>query len=91
VASAAEWHDAGVVDHLIQDDDVSGSLKNLDVVVVVARRHRRSRIEPDDTALRKASVLRPVDPTTRRLARGEPGARIGCERWNPAVGRIDDQ
>ena len=96
-----ERHDAHVVVHLEQQDDRVGRLEDLDVVVVAARQHRRSRAEPQQAALGDPALLgagRPVaaDPDADRLP--VPGEtrllarfRLGRQRRDPAVRRIDDQ
>src|SRR4030095_14353406 len=71
----AQRNDAGVVDHLGADRRVSWSLNDLHVVVVGARRHRRTGIEPEDATVRQRSVLVRVGAGTSCLivaARGRP-------------------
>src|SRR5438477_6185087 len=53
-----EWDDANVVDHLDEDHYVSGSLQDLIVVVVCARKHGRPCGGPQDAPLGQTAVLR---------------------------------
>src|SRR5262245_52382498 len=55
--TSVERNDPRIVDHLVDDRDKSGTLEQLDIVVVGARRHRRSGIKAKDAALRQRPVF----------------------------------
>src|SRR5438093_5126030 len=62
--------DASVVDHLVEKHHVSRRLEKLNILVVGTRNHGRSRIEPQDTSLAHASVLRAESGATKGLRTG---------------------
>ena len=55
-----------VVHHLVEDDDVVGGLEELHVVVVRARHHRRTGVEPHEAPFREPAVLRTIGAKTGR-------------------------
>ena len=80
------------MNHLLHDHDVVRGLHDLDVVVVGAREHRqRSR----DAPLPQAAILRVVgvgrDQSPRVGACRLALLRLGRQRRDPAVRRIDDE
>src|SRR5215471_15909153 len=96
--TSVERNDPRIVDHLVDDRDISGSLEQLDIVVVGARGHRRSGIKPEDAALRqrpvfirvgvgpaKDGVVAPRRNAVRSLL------SFGRHGGVPAIGRVDDQ
>ena len=90
--ASVEGDDAGVVHHLVEDDDVVGGLEELHVVVVDARRHRRTRVEPEEAALGYPAVLRAVCVTPAEEARQLAAGRgVRPHGRDAPVGRVDDQ
>src|SRR6266849_5935367 len=57
--------DARVMNHLVENHDVVGELDELDVVVVDARQHRRTRDRPQETPLVQAEIFRPLRDAVR--------------------------
>src|ERR1700730_16063767 len=96
--TSVERNDPRIVYHLVDDRDISRSLEQLDIVVVGARRHRRSGIEAEDAALRQRPVFMGVGVGPAKVgvvARGRNEVRsllsFGRHRGKPAIGRVDDQ
>src|SRR5206468_10378409 len=89
---AVQRHDARVVNHLVENDDVIRKLHHLHVVVVRPWHQRRTGVE-EQTSLREQTIF----GTVRRVlaARVSPvrGAllSLGRQRGNSAVGRIEYQ
>src|SRR5438132_14262712 len=67
--------DASVVDHLVENDHVSRSLEQLNIVVVLTRDHWRSRIESQDATLSDVTVLRSGRGTASHHGTGVRSAR----------------
>ena len=86
--TAAQINNAGAVDHLVEDEDVSRRLDQLDVVVVRARHHRRPGVESEDAALGERTLFGIVEMVPAFL---DPLLRRGRQRRDAAVGRIDHQ
>ena len=85
-----DWNDPRIMDLLVEDHDVAGHLDQLEIVVVAGRRHGRTTVGPHDTALRYWAVFRALGWTLVRLIEYSHSLfRVGRERRNPAVGRID--
>ncbi|PYR17513.1 MAG: hypothetical protein DMF94_23480 [Acidobacteria bacterium] len=86
--TAGQADDSGTVDHLVEDHDVVGRLNDLHVVVVRARHHRRSRVEPEDAAFRQRTLFRVVVPVSPLF-----GSLLGFgSQWrDAAIRRIHDQ
>src|SRR5438128_7646503 len=95
-----ERYHPDVVVHLEKDCHVAGGLKQLNVVVVAAGKHRGSGAEAEDAALGETAILRivpsdAVGPGSHRTpARGAmsllPLLRLGRDRRNLAVRGIHD-
>ena len=88
-----ERDDARGVHHLGHDDDMVRRLEQLHIVVVGARRHRRSGVEPEDAAVigvevqpRVGRMVAPVLPALFGTA-----LRAGRPRRIPPVRGVDDQ
>src|SRR5712671_3982595 len=96
--TSVERNDPRIVDHLVDDRDKSGTLEQLDIVVVGARGHRRSGIKAKDAALRQRPVFMRVGvgPAENSVvARRRNGVcsllSFGRHGGIPAIGRVDDQ
>src|SRR5262245_41330215 len=91
-AAPGDRYDAGIVDHLVEDDHAIGVLKNLHVVVIRTRIHRRPRVERE-ASLAERSILRAVGWMLApfRGARRRALLRGGGECRHAAVGWIDDE
>jgi hypothetical protein len=79
------------VDHLVDDDDVAGALKDLDQVVVRAWHHRWAGVEAHDAALGERKIARHAPQLTRGLASLRDRLRLRRQRRNPSVRRIDHE
>ena len=96
--TVVQRNDPGAMDHLGRDDHISGTLKDVEVVVVDRRQIRR-RVGPDDAPHRQRHIpiafgKARVETRVGRGARGPellPFRRKGNERRNSAVGRIHDE
>ena len=90
--AAIERHDARVVNHLRHHDDVILGLDDLNVVVVGARRERRSGVEAENAAFAERPILGAIR-WSALFPRGRAGAcpllRFGGQRRHPAVCRVD--
>src|SRR5690348_8650487 len=93
VRTAVERDDAGVVNHLIEDDDGIRRLNDLVAVVVGAGQHGRTGGGPVQAALGKAAVFGAIGRMHPLVfgARRHLGLTVRRERRNAAVRRIDDQ
>src|SRR5438876_6990672 len=95
-----EWHHPDVVVHLEEDRHVAGRLKDLNVVVVSAGKHRGAGAEPQDAPLGETAILRiihsdAVRPRSHRTPTGGamrflPLPRLGGDRRKLAVRGIHD-
>src|SRR4029077_12785551 len=96
--TSVERNDPRIVDHLVKDRDISGSLEQLDIVVVGARGHRRPGIKAEDAALRQRPVfirggVGPAKGGVVAPRRNEVRSLLSFGRHGgiPAIGRVDDQ
>ena len=80
------------MNHFLHDRHVAFALHDLQIAVVTDRQHRRTFIAPDDAALGKTAILRPVEfmAFVERGACGLALLRFRQQRRNAAV-RSDDQ
>ena len=85
-------NDPRVVHHLVQNDDVTRRLQDVDVVVVRAGSHRRPRIEAEDAPVGKAPVGVMVGKAVSEVELAEPPRfpmLVGV--GDAAVRRIDNE
>ncbi len=100
MGATVQRHDARIVHHLVEDDDVVRRLEDLNVLVIAGRHDRRTGVEPQETPFGQPAVLRPVRPDA---ADAEPHrtlrlAVLGCltrhpraRARDPAVRWVDDE
>jgi hypothetical protein len=94
VRTAIQRNDAGVVNHFSHNDDVFGRLHNLNVRAIRLWEHRRgSLIRRDQATFGCVEIFRPIGRMVfrTRLRRLEATLRIGQQRRDLAIRRIDDQ
>jgi len=60
IAPPLQWNDTGVMDHLVENDDVVLGLKQLHFIVIRTRHHRETGIKADQATFRKSLVFRTV-------------------------------
>jgi hypothetical protein len=89
---------AGVMDHFVENDNVSGGLEKLKIVIVGAWSHWRSGIQPHNATFLQGSVFPRIRARTPKLSlallcRALVGTFLPLIRHGrkPAVGRIHDQ
>src|SRR5579859_6801877 len=103
LANAPVWtpiqrDDASAVDHFIENHDGSGSLEQLNIIVVGARNHRRPGVEAHETTLLERAIFPRIGGRMSELVialRSRTKVRFLLPLWRPsgkaAVGRIHDQ
>src|SRR5215467_13887891 len=96
--TSVERNDPRIVDHLVDDRDISRSLEQLDIVVVGARGQRRSGIKTEDATLRQRPVFIRVGVGPAKVGvvaprRNEVRSFLSFGRHGgiSAIGRVDDQ
>src|SRR5205814_5510056 len=74
MGTAVKGDHANLVNHFVENRDISGSLDNLNIIVIRARKHRRAGIETLETTLDERSILHGVSAEwlSSRLARLRP-------------------
>ena len=103
VWASVQRDDARVVHHLVEDDDVAGSLDQVHVLVVATREHRRAGIESEEASLGEAAIFWSVDGGSASavpdwaVARKILDQRAGLmpcvipEARHASIGWVDDQ
>src|SRR4029453_10379148 len=96
--TAIQRNEPDIMDHLVDDGDVAGSLNDVDVVVVEAGKNR-GRQPPCDTSLERRAILWTVSAPAFASTRLAPesatsGGALLClcaQRWQPSVRGIHNQ
>src|SRR5258707_1084361 len=94
VRTAVQRYDAGVVDLLLENRHVSGTLLKLDIAVVGLGKHGRSLARHQDTTLAQRPAFRSIEgatPFPRLGARRRSLPRLRRQRRNSPIRRIHNQ
>src|SRR5436309_15170276 len=89
---AVDRDDAGIMDLLIEDDDVAGGLDQPEIVVIASWRHGRSAVGSHNAGFpRSRPKPRRKWLSSVRLISAQLTRPIDGQVWNPAFGMTDDQ